>query len=161
AARSGCGGRRDRKQSWGVFPLSSKLPALSFVSRPNSCRGSRPLSQDRDRIIALEDVFVGINLSKGRLDLHMRPLGVGPWVSNEACGPGALIARPRLLRVKRIVLEATGGYERPLWLASEPGLMPARIGAAPLDHGNGAPRLPRHPHGSSPWTEGPRHAKQT
>jgi len=65
----------------------------------------------------LQDVFVGIDVSKGRLDVHVRPLGVGFSVSNEAAGYAALIARLRPLRVKRIVLEATGGYERALWLA--------------------------------------------
>ena len=72
---------------------------------------------------ALQEVFVGIDISKDRLDVHVRPLGVGFSVSNEAAGHAALIARLRPLRAKRIVLEATGGYERALWLASftQPG----------------------------------------
>ena len=61
--------------------------------------------------MASQDVFVGIDVSKDRLDVHVRPLGVGFSVSNEAAGYAALIARLRPLRVKRIVLEATGGYE--------------------------------------------------
>src|SRR5690348_15960290 len=73
---------------------------------------------------ALQEVFVGIDISKDRLDVHVRPLGVGFSVSNEASGHAALIARLRPLRAKRIVLEATGGYERSLWLAlSEAGLV--------------------------------------
>jgi len=53
---------------------------------------------------------------------------VGFSVSNEAAGYAALIARLRPLRVKRIVLEATGGYERALWLAlSEAGLVAAIV----------------------------------
>jgi len=28
-------------------------------------------------MMALQDVFVGIDVSKGRLDVHVRPLGVG------------------------------------------------------------------------------------
>jgi hypothetical protein len=39
----------------------------------------------------------------------VRPLGVGFSVSNEAAGYAAVIARLPSLRVKRIVLEATGG----------------------------------------------------
>jgi transposase len=62
------------------------------------------------------------------LDVHVRPLGVGFSVSNEAAGHAALIARLRPLRSKRIVLEATGGYERALWLAlSEAGLVAAVV----------------------------------
>ena len=68
-------------------------------------------------MMASQDVFVGIDVSKDRLDVHVRPLGVGFSVGNEAAGYAGLIARLRPLRVKRIVLEATGGYERALWLA--------------------------------------------
>ena len=78
--------------------------------------------------MASQDVFVGIDVSKGRLDVHVRPLGIGFSVSNEASGHAALIARLRPLRTKRIVLEATGGYERALWLAlSEAGLVAAVV----------------------------------
>src|SRR5881394_2785033 len=79
-------------------------------------------------MMASQDVFVGIDVSKDRLDVHVRPLGVGFSVGNEAAGYAALIARLRPLRVKRIVLEATGGYERALWLAlSEAGLVAAVV----------------------------------
>jgi transposase len=43
------------------------------------------------------DVFVGIDVSKGRLDVHLRPLGIGFSVSNEAAGYAELIARLRPL----------------------------------------------------------------
>ena len=70
------------------------------------------------------DVFVGIDIAKDRLDVHVRPLGSGFAVSNDAAGHAALIARLRPLRAKRVVLEATGGYERALWLAlTEAGLV--------------------------------------
>jgi transposase len=79
-------------------------------------------------MMASRDVFVGIDVSKDRLDVHVRPLGIGFSVSNEAAGYGALIGRLRPLRVKRIVLEATGGYERALWLAlSAAGLVAAVV----------------------------------
>ena len=79
-------------------------------------------------MMASPDVFVGIDVSKDRLDVHVRPLGQGFSVSNEATGYAALIARLRPLRAKRIALEATGGYERALWLAlSEAGLVAAVV----------------------------------
>ena len=67
----------------------------------------------------------------------MRPLGVGFSVSNEAARYAGLIARLRPLRAKCIVLEATGGYERVLWLAlSEAGASRGsgltRISVAPI-----------------------------
>ena len=68
-------------------------------------------------MMASPNVFVGIDVSKDRLDVHVRPLEAGFAVSHDAAGYAALIARLRPLRAKRIVLEATGGYERALWLA--------------------------------------------
>lgn len=75
-----------------------------------------------------QGIFVGIDISKDRLDVHVRPVGIGFSVSNDATGYAALIARLRPLRSQRIVLEATGGYERALWLAlSEAGLIAAVV----------------------------------
>jgi transposase len=79
-------------------------------------------------MMASHGVFVGIDVSKARLDVHVRPLGVGFSVGNDAAGYGSLIARLRPLRTTRIVLEATGGYERALWLAlTEAGLVAAVV----------------------------------
>ena len=44
-------------------------------------------------MMASQDVFVGIDVSKDRLDVHVRPLGVGFSVGNEAAGYAGLIAR--------------------------------------------------------------------
>ncbi len=78
--------------------------------------------------MAAKNVFVGIDISKDRLDVHVRPLGTGFSVGNDAAGHAALIGRLRPLRTKRIVLEATGGYERALWLAlTEAGLVAAVV----------------------------------
>jgi transposase len=60
-------------------------------------------------MMASQDVFVGIDVSKDRLDVHVRPLEAGFSVSNGAAGYAALIARLRPSRVKRIVLEAAVG----------------------------------------------------
>ena len=58
--------------------------------------------------------------------MYVRPLGAASPVSNEAAGYAAVISRLQRLRTKRIVLEATGGYERALWLAlNEAGLVAA------------------------------------
>ena len=72
---------------------------------------ARALARSRKKGIddGVAGYFVGIDVSKGRLDVHLRRLGVGFSVSNAAAGHAALIARLRPLRVKRIVLEATGG----------------------------------------------------
>ena len=78
--------------------------------------------------MAKRNVFVGIDISKDRLDVHVRPLGSGFSVANDAAGHAALIARLKPLRTKRIVLEATGGYERALWIAlTDAGLVAAVV----------------------------------
>ena len=78
--------------------------------------------------MASQDVCVGIDVSKDRLDVYVRPLGGGFSVSNEAAGYAAVISRLQPLRTKRIVLEATGGYERARWLAlNEAGLVAAVV----------------------------------
>ena len=89
---------------------------------------SRPQSQEGDRMLASQDDFVRIDVSKDRLDVYVRLLGVGFSVSNEAAGYAAVTSRLQPLRTKRIVLEATGGHERTLSLAlSEAGLVAAVV----------------------------------
>jgi transposase len=100
----------------------------AFHLTPELLPGSRPQLQEGDRMMASQDVFVGIDVSKDRLDVHVRPLGSGFCVGNDAAGHAALIGRLRPLRSKRIVLEASGGYERAVWLAlSEAGLVAAVV----------------------------------
>ena len=78
--------------------------------------------------MAKQDVFVGIDVSKDRLDVHVRPLRSGFSVVNDAAGHAALVAQLKPLRSTRIVLEATGGYERALWIAlTEAGLVAAVV----------------------------------
>jgi transposase len=56
-------------------------------------------------------VFVGIDVSKERLDVARRPSGDGWAVANDDPGIAALVARLRELPPALIVLEATGGME--------------------------------------------------
>jgi transposase len=59
----------------------------------------------------MEPVFVGIDVSKDRLDGHVRPSGEAFSVARDAEGLRALTERLRGLPVALVVLEATGGYE--------------------------------------------------
>jgi transposase len=91
--------------------------AAPRISRPNSCRALARSRKKGIGMMAAQDVFVRIDVSKDRLDVYVRPLGGGFSVSNEAAGYAAVTSRLQPLRTKRIVLEATDGYERALWLA--------------------------------------------
>jgi transposase len=59
-------------------------------------------------------LLVGIDVSKGRLDVALRPEGEGWRADNDAAGIAALVARLDALGPTLIVAEATGGDERPL-----------------------------------------------
>lgn len=59
-------------------------------------------------------VFVGIDVSKDRLDLALRPTGERWAVANEEAGIADLVARLRHQAPTLIVLEATGGLDVPV-----------------------------------------------
>jgi transposase len=61
--------------------------------------------------IAMEQIFVGIDVSKDRLDVHVRPGGDAFVVSRDGKGMEGLIDRLRALAPQLVVVEATGGFE--------------------------------------------------
>jgi transposase len=56
-------------------------------------------------------MFVGIDVSKDRLDVHVRPAGDAFAVARDGEGLAQVLERLRGLRVELVVVEATGGYE--------------------------------------------------
>ena len=56
-------------------------------------------------------MFVGIDVSKARLDVALRPGDEGFAVTNNQRGIATLVKRLKKLCVSRVVLEASGGYE--------------------------------------------------
>jgi len=59
-----------------------------------------------------QSVFVGIDVSKDRLDVHLLPSGEAFAVARNGEGLDQLIARLAEIAPALIVLEATGGFER-------------------------------------------------
>jgi transposase len=59
----------------------------------------------------MENIFVGIDVSKNRLDVAVRPSGEIFFVERNARGLEELVARLRELSPHIIALEATGGFE--------------------------------------------------
>jgi transposase len=59
----------------------------------------------------MEQTFVGIDVSKDRLDVHLRPGGEAFAVPRDSEGLAALIDRLAGLAPALVVLEATGGFE--------------------------------------------------
>src|SRR5271168_3809951 len=94
-----------------VFEHGAACVRLS--ERPNSRKGrSSPHLQgrvmDEPRRVT---VFVGIDVSKDRLDVHLRPSGEAFCVPREGKGMDDLVIRLQGLSVALVVLEATGGFE--------------------------------------------------
>jgi len=59
----------------------------------------------------MEACFVGIDVAKDRLDIHVRPTGEAFAAARDGEGLAALVEQLRSLRPQLIVLEATGGFE--------------------------------------------------
>jgi transposase len=59
----------------------------------------------------MNHLFVGIDVAKDRLDVHLRPAGETFTVSHDEEGLTALVGRLTAWRPTLIALEATGGYE--------------------------------------------------
>ncbi|MBA0086358.1 MAG: IS110 family transposase [Acidobacteria bacterium Pan2503] len=59
----------------------------------------------------MESIIVGIDVSKNRLDVAVRPRGEVFAVERNAAGLESLVARLRVLSPRVVALEATGGFE--------------------------------------------------
>lgn len=65
----------------------------------------------------MDGLFVGIDVARDRLDVHVRPTGERFTLGNEEAGHRELGRRLHGLGPALIVLEATGGYEVPVTAA--------------------------------------------
>ena len=85
--------------------------APSVVPRnPDSRLGRRKASPHWQGWV-MELVYVGIDVAKDRLDVHVRPKGEAFALARDAAGLEALCARLVELAPALVVLEATGGFE--------------------------------------------------
>ena len=60
----------------------------------------------------MEQSFVGIDVSKDRLDVHVRPQGEAFAVARDDAGLAELVERLSALAPTLVVVEATGGFEQ-------------------------------------------------
>jgi transposase len=72
-------------------------------------------------------VFVGIDVSKLRLDVYVRPLGHAWSVNNDDVGHAELVRRLGELKTTLVVFEATGGYQTPAATALAIGQLPVAV----------------------------------
>ena len=81
-----------------------------IIRKVEPCR--RKVKSRRIEVWKIAPIFIGIDVSKARLDVAMRPLAEKLSVSNDEAGIKALVKRLSELKPVLIVLEATGGLER-------------------------------------------------
>ena len=62
----------------------------------------------------MERIFVGIDIAKDQVDVHVRPTDERFQLSRTDAGLAELVARLQPLGPRLVVLEATGGYEIPV-----------------------------------------------
>jgi len=92
-------------------------PSAALPKNPNSRQGRRepiPHQQGRvmDNIDRDQDVFVGVDVSKKQLDVHVLQSGDSFSVARSGPGLDELVARLKSTPPTLVVLEATGGYEK-------------------------------------------------
>lgn len=61
--------------------------------------------------------YVGIDVAKDRLDVHIRPQAKAFAVANTAAGIAELTEMLTPLRIEKVILEASGGYEKLAFMA--------------------------------------------
>src|SRR3954471_18296774 len=86
------------------------VPRRPCPPNPNGHQGSSARIQ-RNRVMDKAPTFVGIDVSKRRLDIHSRPSGEGFTIDHDDDGVAALVERLAALAPTLVVLEATGGLE--------------------------------------------------
>jgi transposase len=75
----------------------------------------------------MERIFVGLDVAKDRLDVHVRPSANRWAVANDDAGITDVVARLRALAPTLVVLEATGGYEVPVAAALAHAALPVAV----------------------------------
>src|SRR4051794_41284230 len=90
---------------------------------PNGHQGSTARIQ-RNRVMDKAPTFVGIDVSKRRLDIHSRPSGESFTIGHDDEGVATLVERLAALAPTLVVLEATGGLEVRLAAALAPAGVP-------------------------------------
>ncbi|MBF0509109.1 MAG: transposase, partial [Deltaproteobacteria bacterium] len=72
----------------------------------------------------MEKMFVGIDISKSKLDVFIRPTGETLLVKNDQSEVDQLAEKLIALHPEKIVLEATGGYESLVFAALAAAKLP-------------------------------------
>lgn len=95
---------------WSCETAGEREAPSVVPENPDSRLGRRKASPYSQGWV-MEPVYVGIDVAKDRLDVHVRPTGEAFAAPRDAAGLEALCARLAALAPALVVLEATGGFE--------------------------------------------------
>src|SRR5215212_128082 len=91
-------------------PGQNPVPRRPCPRNPNGHQGQQARIQ-RNRVMDKAPTFVGIDVAKHRLEVHLRPSGASFAIDYSEEEVTALVERLVALEPTLIVLEATGGME--------------------------------------------------
>ena len=77
----------------------------------------------------MDTIYVGVDVSKDRLDVHVRPSGEAFVVSRDGKGLEELVERLRELLPALVAVEATGGFETIVAAAIAGAALPLAVSA--------------------------------
>ena len=99
----------------GVLAPWESLVASSFGPGPEQMIGSESRMQGKELSEQgpSGEAYIGIDVCKSHLEIHVHPDDVAFRVTNDRCGIGALVRRIAGMRVGLVVVEATGKWHRP------------------------------------------------
>src|SRR5882757_6385376 len=101
-------GRPSRPRA--LKPVPQRGTPSAVPSNPNS-RGGRNASPIAQGGVKMDAIYVGIDVSQARLDVHVLPGGEAFAVARDGKGLEELIERLRAFSPQLIAVEATGGFE--------------------------------------------------
>ena len=102
-------GRREPVPSLGFKTVGEQgAPPVVQMTRTVAWAGCRARIRKDGK---MDKVFVGIDVSKDRLDVHVQPSGEAFAVARDEAGIATLIGRLREAPPRLVVLEATGGLQ--------------------------------------------------
>ena len=79
-----------------------------------------------------EEIYAGVDVSKACLNVALRPIPECFELANDQAGIDSLVARLEEARPALVVLETTGGLERPLAAALAAAAIPVASAAHPI-----------------------------
>ena len=110
----------------GSFETVAERGAPSVVPvNPNSRLGRLASPDLQGRV--MEQMFVGIDVAKDRLDVHVRPSGEAFALARDDQGIATLVARLRAGSPQLVVMEATGGFEQVVAAACAAAGLPVAV----------------------------------